>query len=121
MRSQGRNRPSELLGVSTETAPASILVVEMAAAGEPRSLVAPLSGVSPEQLAVLPLGLISQLQDAVQKGEKGRLDQLIQSVEAYDKHAAGALKHLAENYEYDDLTILFTETQRKSAAMKHNQ
>jgi hypothetical protein len=118
----GRNHPSELIGVNTETAPARIMVVEDGyPLEEPRSVVAPLSGVSPEQLGELPLGLISQLQDAVQKGEKDRLDQLIQSVEAYDKQAAGALKHLAENYEYDDLTVLFTETQRKLAAMKHNQ
>jgi protein-histidine pros-kinase len=118
----GQNHPSELIGVNTETAPARIMAVDEGyPVEEPRSVVAPLSGVSPEQLWELPLGLISQLQDAVQKGEKDRLDQLIHSVEAYDKHAAGALKRLAENYEYDDLTILFTETQRKSAAMKHNQ
>jgi PAS domain S-box-containing protein len=118
----GQNRPNELIGVDTETVPARILAVDHGPPLEElRSVVAPPSGVSPEQLRELPVELINQLQDAVQKGEKGRLDQLIQSVEAYDKHAAGALKHLAENYEYDDLTILFTKTQRKSAAMKHNQ
>ena len=117
-----RNHPSELIGVNAETAQARTMVVDDRYPLEkPRSAVAPLSGVSPEQLGELPLGLVSQLQDAVQKGEKDRLDQLIHSVEAYDKHAAAALKHLAENYEYDDLTVLFTETQRKSAAMKHNQ
>jgi protein-histidine pros-kinase len=116
------DHPSELMGVNTETAPARVLVAEDGYLSEElRPVVAPLSGMSPEQLGGLPLGLISQLQDAVQKGEKDRLDQLIQSVEAYDKHAAGALKHLAENYEYDDLTILFAATQRKLAATKHNQ
>jgi PAS domain S-box-containing protein len=112
--SSGRAHPSELIGVDTKTAPARITE-------EPGAVVALLSGVSPEQLGKLPLGLISQLQDAVQKGEKDRLDQLIHSVEAYDKHAAGALKRLAEHYEYDDLIVLFTETQQKLAAMKHNQ
>jgi len=118
----GKNHPGELIGVSTETAPARIMAVDEGyPLEEPRSVIAPLSGVSPEQLGGLPLGLISQLQDAVQKGEKDRLDQLIHSVEAYDKHAAGALKRLAENYEYDDLTVLFTETQRRLAVMKHSQ
>jgi PAS domain S-box-containing protein len=118
----GQNHPIELMGVRTETAPAWVLVAEDGSLSkEPRPMVAPLSGVSPEQLGELPVVLLSQLQDAVQKGEKDLLDQLIHKVEAYDKHAAGALKHLAENYEYDDLTILFTATQRKLAATKHNQ
>ena len=82
-------------------------------------MAAALVGLSPEQLGELPSGLISQLQDAVQKGEKDLLDQLIQGVEAFDKDASRALKHLAENYEYDHLTILFTETQRQSTAVKH--
>jgi hypothetical protein len=117
-----QNHPSELIGLNTETAPARILVADEGfPLEERRSVVAPLPGVSPEQLGELPLGLISHLQDAVQKGEKERLDQLIHSVEAYDKQAAGALKHLAENYEYDDLTLLFTETQRRLAAMKNSQ
>lgn len=112
---RGQDHPSEPMGVRVLVAENGYL------SEEPRPVVAPLSGMSPEQLGELPLGLINQLQDAVQKGEKDRLDQLIQSVEAYDKHAAGALKHLAENYEYDDLTILFTATHRKLAATKHNQ
>ena len=69
--------------------------------------------VSSEQLAELPLELINQLQNAVQEGEKDRLDELIQSVQAYDKNAAAGLKNHAENYEYDDLTVLFTETQQE--------
>jgi PAS domain S-box-containing protein len=105
-----------------ETAPARILPIDD---GYPwkelRSVVASSSGVTPEQLGELPVDLIGQLLDSVQKGEKDLLDQLIQKVEAYDKHAADALKNLAENYEYDDLTILFIDTQRKSAAMKPAQ
>ena len=70
--------------------------------------------VSSKQLAELPLALINQLQNAVLEGEKNRLDELIQSVQAYDKNAAAAgLKHHAENYEYDDLTVLFTEAQQE--------
>jgi hypothetical protein len=69
--------------------------------------------VSPEQLAKLPSDLINQLHDAVQEGEKDRLDQLIQRVEQYDKQAAGRLKELAENYEYDALTHLLAETKRR--------
>jgi PAS domain S-box-containing protein len=69
--------------------------------------------VSSEQLAALPLELIIELQNAVQEGEKDRLDALIQSVQMYDKSAAIGLKNYAENYEYDDLTVLFTETQQR--------
>jgi protein-histidine pros-kinase len=82
---------------------------EMAAAGS----------MSSEQLTGLPLELIHQLQNAVNEGEKDRLDKLIQSVQAYDKIAAAGLKNHAENYEYDDLTRLFTEIQQRIT--KHNQ
>jgi PAS domain S-box-containing protein len=76
---------------------------EMAAAGS----------VSSEQLAGLPLELINQLQEAVREGEKDRLDELIQRVQAYDQNVAAGLKNHAENYEYDDLTLLFAETQQR--------
>jgi PAS domain S-box-containing protein len=82
---------------------------EMAAAGS----------VSLEQLAGLPTELIGQLQNAVQEGEKDRLDELIQSVQMYDKDAAAGLKNHADNYEYDHLTVLFTQTQQRMA--KHSQ
>ena len=81
--------------------------------------VAAAGSVSSKQLAVLPLELINQLQNAVREGEKDRLDELIQTVQAYDKNAAAGLKNHAENYEYDDLTVLFTETQQRIT--KHNQ
>jgi signal transduction histidine kinase len=74
--------------------------------------------VSSEQLARLPLELINELQNAVLEGEKDRLDALIQSVQSYDKDAAAGLKNHAENYAYDDLTLLFAETQHRLT--KHN-
>jgi hypothetical protein len=57
--------------------------------------------------------LIHQLQDAVQKGEKDRLDYLILRVEEHDKQSARALEEFAKNYQYDDLTHLLTETMLK--------
>jgi signal transduction histidine kinase len=95
----GQIAPHELIGLDREMAAAA--------------------SVSSEQLARLPLELINQLQNAVQEGEKDRLDALIQSVQAYDKDAAAGLKNHAENYEYDDLTLLFAETQHRTT--KHNQ
>jgi hypothetical protein len=77
--------------------------------------------VSPKRLAKLSLELINQLQDAVQKGEKDRLDQLIQEVEEFDQPAAEGLKAFAENYEYDALTHLLAETKAQATAIKHNQ
>jgi len=85
--------------------------------GVDREMAAP-GSVSSEQLTGLPLDLIHQLQNAVQEGEKDRLDALIQSVQAYDKDAAAGLKNHAENYEYDDLTLLFAETLHRRT--KHN-
>ena len=65
--------------------------------------------VSPEQLALLPSQLIHQLHDAVQEGEKARLDRLIQEVAQYNRQAAGALQEFAENYDYDALTSLLAK------------
>jgi PAS domain S-box-containing protein len=116
----GRHQSGELIGLNAGTTPARIQMIDEGyPSEEPGSVTAALSGLSPEQLGELPSGLISQLQDAVQKGEKDLLDQLVQQVEAYDKNASRALRHLAENYEYDHLTSLFAETQRKSTAVKH--
>ncbi len=75
--------------------------------------------VSSELLAQLPLELINQLQVAVQEGEKGRLDELIQSVHAHSENLGAGLRNHAENYEYDDLTLLFTETRQR--IMKLNE
>ena len=103
--------PGEVSAGSEQIAPHKLIGVDqgVAAAGT----------VSSKQLAVLPLELINQLQNAVQEGEKDRLDELIGSVQAYDRNAAAGLKNHAENYEYDDLTVLFTETQQRIT--KHNQ
>ena len=61
----------------------------------------------------LPVELINQLHDAVQKGEKDRLDQLIRGAGDLDRQAGAALKQLAENYEYDALTCLLEDSQRE--------
>jgi hypothetical protein len=70
--------------------------------------------VSPRRLAELPADLINQLHDAVQAGEKDRLDQLIQQVEGYDQRSAGALHELSADYDYDALISLLAETMRES-------
>jgi hypothetical protein len=75
--------------------------------------------VSSELLAQLPLELINQLQVAVQEGEKGRLDELIQSVQAHSENLGAGLRNHAENYEYDDLTLLFEEARQE--IMKLNE
>jgi PAS domain S-box-containing protein len=77
--------------------------------------------VSPGQLAKLSLQLINQLHDAVQKGEKDRLDQLIQRVAEFDQQAAQGLKTFAQNYDYDALTHLLAETKAQTTEIKHNQ
>jgi PAS domain S-box-containing protein len=103
--------PGEVSAGNGQIAPHKLIGLdrEMAAA----------ASVSSEQLARVPLELINQLQNAVLEGEKDRLDELIQSVQAYDKNAAAGLKNHAENYEYDDLTLLFMEAQHRIT--KHNQ
>jgi anti-sigma regulatory factor (Ser/Thr protein kinase) len=68
--------------------------------------------VSPQRLVKLPPVLIDQLLDAVQEGDKDRLDQLIQRVEECSQQSARALRGFADNYEYDALTSLLAETKR---------
>ncbi len=63
-------------------------------------------------LAGLPAELLQQLLNAVQDGEKDRLDDLIEAVAHQDLQSAGALKELADKYEYDALTNLLTEASR---------
>ncbi len=108
---------SEGMGLSTEP-----LLVDDDQPGRRDRYALPLA-VSPEQLAKLSLELINQLHDAVQKGEKDRLDQLIQEVEEFDQQAAEGLKAFAENYEYDALTHLLAETKsrRQQSSTIHNQ
>jgi signal transduction histidine kinase/response regulator RpfG family c-di-GMP phosphodiesterase len=57
----------------------------------------------------LPSELLRQLSNAVRDGEKDRLDELIAAVAREDPQSAGALKDLADKYEYDTLTSLLTE------------
>ena len=68
---------------------------------------------SPLKLMQMPVELINELHDAVQKGEKDRLDQLIRGVGDLDRQAGAALKQLAENYEYDALTRLLEDSKRE--------
>jgi PAS domain S-box-containing protein len=97
--------------------------------GLPTAVMSPLSGetiqqfqplaplpsyLNPQHLAELPPALILQLRDAVQEGEKERLDQLIQEVAVYNEQSAAALHEFAENYEYDALTSLLAGTKWES-------
>ena len=74
----------------------------------------PPSYISAQQLAELPPALIVQLHDAVQEGEKERLDQLIEEVAEYNQQSAAALHEFADNYEYDALTSLLAAANRES-------
>jgi PAS domain S-box-containing protein len=74
----------------------------------------PPSYISAQQLAELPPALIVQLHDAVQEGEKERLDQLIEEVAEYNQQSAAALHGFADNYEYDALTSLLAPANRES-------
>jgi PAS domain S-box-containing protein len=67
----------------------------------------------PPNLMQLPLQLINQLQDAVQNGEKRRLDELIRDAGDLDGRAGAALQQLAETYEYDALTRLLEDSKRE--------
>jgi two-component sensor histidine kinase len=68
--------------------------------------------VSPLNLK-LPVDLINELHDAVQNGEKDRLDELIRGAGDLDRQAGAALKQLADDYEYDALTCLLEDSQRE--------
>jgi CheY-like chemotaxis protein len=57
----------------------------------------------------LPAELIGELQNAVANGEKDVLDSLIGKAAALDEPAARTLKHLGDNYAYDDLTHVLEE------------
>ena len=55
---------------------------------------------------------------AVQDGEKDRLDELIAIVADQDPRSAGALKDLADKYEYDTLTNLLAEASECTEASR---
>jgi PAS domain S-box-containing protein len=84
------------------------------ATGLPDELPAIPPAASPLNLRELPAELINQLQAAVQKGEKDRLDELIRDAGDFDRQAGAALKQLADDYEYDTLTCLLEDSQRNS-------
>jgi signal transduction histidine kinase/DNA-binding response OmpR family regulator len=63
-------------------------------------------------LTALPADLLLQLLSAIQDGEKDRLDELIATVAIQDSQSAGALRELADKYEYDTLTNLLTEASK---------
>jgi hypothetical protein len=68
---------------------------------------------SPLKILELPAQLMNELHAAVQNGEKDRLDELIRNVGNLDRQLGAALKQLAENYDYDALTCLLEDSQRK--------
>jgi PAS domain S-box-containing protein len=72
-----------------------------------------LPAMSPLQLTGVPVVLINQLHDAVQTGEKNRMDRLIAAVGDLDGQLGAALEQLAKNYEYDALTGLLENARRE--------
>jgi response regulator RpfG family c-di-GMP phosphodiesterase len=54
----------------------------------------------------VPAGLVGALQLAIQNGDKGRLDQLIEQIGEQNGPVSDALKDLADRYEYEALTRL---------------
>jgi signal transduction histidine kinase/response regulator RpfG family c-di-GMP phosphodiesterase len=69
-------------------------------------------------LTGLPTELLQQMRIAVQDGEKDRLDELIAIVANQDPRSAGALKDLADKYEYDTLTNLLAEASECTEASR---
>jgi signal transduction histidine kinase/response regulator RpfG family c-di-GMP phosphodiesterase len=67
-------------------------------------------------LTALPQELLEELRSAVQNGEKDRLDELIAAVAEENPQSAGALKELADKYEYDTLIHLLTEAGKGAGA-----
>jgi PAS domain S-box-containing protein len=64
-------------------------------------------------LQEMPPELARDLQLAIQNGDKGRLDQLIEQVGEWDVAISHALKDLADRYEYDALTRLLEGAGRR--------
>jgi len=83
------------------------------ATGLRTEMAAILPAVSPLKLMELPVELINDLLDTVQKGEKDRLDELIRGLGDLDGQVGAALKQLAENYEYDALICLLEDAKRE--------
>jgi two-component system CheB/CheR fusion protein len=64
-------------------------------------------------LQEMPPELARDLQLAIQNGDKGRLDQLIEQAGEWDVAISRALKDLADRYEYDALTHLLEGAGRR--------
>jgi PAS domain S-box-containing protein len=87
--------------------------MDLGTAATPSRILAVDRRLDTSQLMELPVELINQLHEAVQEGDKDRLDQLIKAIRDSDRQLAGALNELAENYEYDALTNLLEDTKRE--------
>jgi CheY-like chemotaxis protein len=62
-----------------------------------------------EELNILPPELILQMSDAIIGGYINRLNQQIDQVEEYDSQLADKLRELANRFDYDTLTNLFSQ------------
>ncbi len=60
-----------------------------------------------ESLAGLPAGLVNQMSEATINGDLDILNKLIDQVSDLDSQTAGALRYLANRYEYEQLSELF--------------
>jgi PAS domain S-box-containing protein len=76
---------------------------------ETNSVAALASVLNTEVVTRLPIELMEQLRHAVRNGENDRLDALIGKVMEQDAPFAGALRDLADKYEYDALIRLLEE------------
>jgi PAS domain S-box-containing protein len=73
----------------------------------------PKSAAIEDLLQELPPDFARDLQLAIQNGDKGRLDQLIEQVGERDVAVSNALKDLADRYEYDALSRLLEGAVRR--------
>ncbi len=101
--------PLECADFDTDPEPPSL----SSTAGLHAEMVAIAGAVGPLNFMQLPLQLINQLQDAVQNGEKRRLDELIRDAGDLDRQVGEALQQLADSYEYDALTRLLEDSKRE--------
>jgi CheY-like chemotaxis protein len=76
---------------------------------DPENAGSAVHAVATDVCRTLPPDLVVELQQAVANGEKDVLDRLIARVAELDEPAARTLKHLADNYAYDELTNLLEE------------
>ena len=65
-------------------------------------------GLTPESLSCLPTTLIDNMKEATLNGYLNQLYDLLDEVEAKDPRLAKAIRSLADRYDYDSLTKLFS-------------